>query len=192
MIETFNSSDLISNLRERLFEGKVGVIGIDGIDGSGKTTLANEIGTALKLPVLSIDDFLNKQKGSYLEHLKYSDLSSAINSSSAPIIIEGVCLLHVAEDVGLNVTDLIYIKQVNDWNFWIDEETCDPKKPVEELIERLGEDADEISTSIEGLVPSTADTGSKGLTPFRKQIIRYHARFRPARKADYIFLKRSS
>lgn len=192
MKEIDNTADLLFALDNRLSQQEVKVIGVDGIDGSGKTTLANEIVHSLGLRLFSIDDFLKRQQGSYLEHIRFSELKSLIDDVPGPIVLEGICLLHIAEQISLDVTDYIYIKQVNEWGFWIDEETCNPEEPVEETIECLGKEADAITPFLKGMLPSNGGSESKGLTTFREQVIRYHAQYRPWSRAHYIYRKRST
>jgi len=186
-----NSSELIPTLRKRLSSQEEIVIGIDGIDGCGKTTLAKELNEALVIPFFSTDDYLNKQKGSYIEHIRFKELLKAIEKVNGSIIIEGVCLLRIAAQIKLNISDLVYIKIMSPWNYWVDEEVCDPEKPVDELIERLIKEANLIPPDIFGLKESNEDTkgSSTGLKPFSEQVIRYHAEFRPSIKAKYIYLK---
>jgi hypothetical protein len=192
MVAVSSTSDLVAVLKKSLTDQVAAVIGIDGIDGSGKTTLAQELGEALGLPIVSIDSFLDKKKGSYLDHLRYSDLSKASSDFTGAFILEGICLLYVAEHIEVNITDLVYIKPVDDWGFWSEAEIYDTEEPVEELIEKLGQDADKIAPLLNGIIPSVGgeDIDSRGLHPFREEVIRYHAKYRPARKADYVYLRR--
>lgn len=187
-----SSSDLVAVLKKSLTDQVAAVIGIDGIDGSGKTTLAQGLGEALGLPIVSIDFFLDKKKDSYLDHLGYSDLAKASSAVTGPFILEGICLLYVAEHIEVNITVLVYIKPVDDWDFWSEEEIYNTKEPVEDLIERLSQDADKIASLLNGIIPSggSEDIDSRSLHPFREEVIRYHAKYRPARKADYVYLRR--
>jgi hypothetical protein len=191
MNEFHKSSELISALKKRLSSQKKLVIGIDGIDGCGKTTLAKELNEALVIPFFSTDDYLNKQKGSYIEHIRYKQLLKAIERVNGSIIIEGVCLLCIAEQIKINISDLVYIKIMSPWKFWVDEEVCDPEDPVDQLIERLIKEANLIPPDIFGLKESNEKTKESltGLKPFVEQVIRYHSEYRPSRKAKYIYFK---
>lgn len=191
MNEFHKSSELISALRKRLSSQNELVIGIDGIDGCGKTTLAKELNETLAIPFFSTDDYLNKQKGSYIEHLRYEQLLNAIEQVNGSLIIEGVCLLLIAEQIEINISDLVYIKIMSPWKFWVDEEVCDPAEPVDKLIDRLAKEASLIPSGIFSLEKSNEDRkgNSTGLKPFREEVIRYHSGYRPSRKAQYIYLK---
>ena len=191
MNEFHKTSELISALKRRLSSRNELVIGIDGIDGCGKTTLAKELNENLAIPFFSTDDYLNKQKGSYIEHIRYKQLLNSIEQVNGSLIIEGVCLLRIAEQVNINISDLVYIKIMSPWKFWVDEEVCDPAEPVDQLIERLTKEASLIPSDTFNLKESNEETkeSSTGLTPFREQVIRYHAKFRPSIKAKYIYLK---
>jgi len=138
------SSELIRELENRIAYQIANVIGIDGVDGSGKTYLAKKIGDALRIPVFSIDDFLNKQRGSYLDHLQYSDLASEIRRVSGAIIIEGVFLLHIAKQINLEITELVYVKRKSKSGFYYDEDIFNAEEPVDNYIKRLDQELNQI------------------------------------------------
>lgn len=67
MIELETSQELAALLRESGY----GRIGIDGVDGSGKTTLAKNLAEQLDVPLISLDDYLDEKRDGYLDHLRY-------------------------------------------------------------------------------------------------------------------------
>ena len=170
--------------------GGAGVIGIDGTDGVGKTTLANELGRAIGVPIVSLDDFIVKNQGSYVPHLQISDLREALASAGRPVIVDGVCLLAALERLSLQADVLVYVKRVADWGHWYDEDACDPEEDEETLIARLSREAADFARLDAQLssepVPAEGETG---LTALREEIIRYHCQYRPSRRAQISFLR---
>ncbi|MEW6328322.1 MAG: hypothetical protein AB1487_12160 [Thermodesulfobacteriota bacterium] len=191
MLEFMTSSELIRELENRIAYQIATVIGIDGVDGSGKTDLAKKIGDVLRIPVFSIDDFLNKQRGSYLDHLRYSDLASEIRKVSGAIIIEGVFLLRIAKQINLEISKLVYVKRKSKSGFYYDEDIFNAEEPVDNYIKRLNQELNQIPDVSFDINDSSnsEDTGTKGLDLFTEQMIRYHAEFKPARIADYVYYR---
>lgn len=164
-----NIDDLIKEIQSAK------IIGIDGTDGSGKTYLSHEIGKKLGIPVLNLDDYLIKDKESYVEHLKYKEISEFIGKNKNSLIIEGVCLLDVLKKLHLDLDCLIYVKLIDEYDEWLREEECDIRDSAEETIKRLED-------TIKILYPN-----NQGLDAFRKEIIYYHVNNRPVEKANYVF-----
>ena len=72
------------------------IIGIDGDQGAGKTTLASELCENLEGEVVSVDDYLLKPNGSYLAQVDQQNLVARLNAvAKKPLIIESVLLLEV-------------------------------------------------------------------------------------------------
>ena len=69
-------------------------IGIDGLDGIGKTTLAKNLHEITKHPTFHLDEYLERNQDGYVEHIKEKELLADI-SRSPTYIIEGVCLLEI-------------------------------------------------------------------------------------------------
>lgn len=164
-----NVDDLIDQIKSAK------TIGIDGVDGSGKTSLSKEVGKKLNLSVLNLDDYLIKNKENYVENLKYNEIHEFIEKHQNCFIIEGVCLLNILKKLNLNLDCLIYVKRINKRDEWLDEEECDIKGSAEEIIKRIEE-------KIKIINPN-----SQGLTAFRKEVINYHAIEKPLSKANYFF-----
>lgn len=151
------------------------IIGIDGADGSGKTTLSKEIGQHLGLPILNLDDYLIRSQGSYVDHLKYNELLEFIEINKNTLIIEGLCLIDVLKRIDLQLDCFIYVKLMNNIGEWLDEEECDIKGSVNEMIQELGRRV------------KMVEPECQGISIFREEIISYHKRSRPFEKADIIF-----
>jgi hypothetical protein len=74
-------------------------IGFDGIDGSGKTTLANAVAAELQCRLFNLDDYVDRRKGRFLEFIDYPRLRADVSAEGA-YVIEGVCLLHALQRAG--------------------------------------------------------------------------------------------
>ena len=160
------------------------LIGIDGVDGSGKTTLAKRLAKRFGGSVVSLDDYLDKNQNAYTLHVRCHELNRAIANSQSPILIEGVCLLAVARRCGFSVDVHVYVRRLSKNSLlWHDEEMCMAETEADELkrVERelqaaaakLGDEDDPIS-----------DQNGLGL---RGELIDYHAGWKPVQLADLVF-----
>ncbi|MGH7792806.1 MAG: hypothetical protein ACREOB_10890 [Thermodesulfobacteriota bacterium] len=185
-----NSTDEIAELLYTSYGHALsGTIAIDGRDGVGKTTVAGALQKAIGGTVISLDDFVPNNCGGYVPYLKTVELRAALETSSRPHIVEGVCVLAALQRVSYEPNVLIYIKRLANYGYWHDENTCDPTEPVEELIARLNAEIASFARLDAELSGEPLLEGEKPrLTPLREEIIRYHALYRPSRRATIIFL----
>jgi hypothetical protein len=166
------------------------LIGIDGRDGAGKTTLAKALGQCTGAAVVSLDDFVAKNRGSYVPHLRTGDLREALSSAGRPAIVEGVCLLAVLEALSLEPDLLVYVKRIRDDGYWYDHDVCDPEEDEETLIERLSREEAAFAPLAARLSGKPEPEGDDpGLSPLNEEIVRYHCRYRPSRRARIVFLR---
>lgn len=178
-IEVATPQDLATCLRE----GSYRRVGIDGVDGCGKTTLAKTLAAQLKIPLISVDDYLNKKRGSYLEHLRYENLKWTFHAQS-PCIMEGVCLLQVLKFAGLDIDTLVYVKRMRH-GLWSDERECDIDEDVDAFLEEEKELAEMLSTS----KADQSDQSSSEFPSLAEEIIRYHASYRPFENATFWYCR---
>lgn len=155
-------------------------IAIDGADGSGKSTLARELGTTLGLRIVHLDDFVDRGKGAFFEHLNLAAVAEDI-ASDKPILIEGICMLQVLEAIGVEADAIVYVKRMGD-HYWLDEGHLDPDGPLEEHLAVLRTE----------LAPIAAKLGESGDLGLAEEVIRYHANYRPHEGATVAFLRRDS
>jgi hypothetical protein len=160
-------------------EGNRVIIGLDGLDGVGKTTLGRELKTRLGAHLMSVDEHLDKNRGVYLGALRLGDLRSAVErATSRVILVEGICLREVAAQCGLAVDKYVYVRRLTRAGRWDDEKLCCPTESAEALIERELSDRDTFSRALGG--EGVTDLGLHG------ELIDYHCRYRPFEKADFV------
>jgi hypothetical protein len=192
MHETRNPDEVAELIRTSYTPALSGTIAIDGRDGVGKTSLAIVLQNRIGGTLVSLDDFLMENRGGYVPNLKTGKLKAILATAIRPIVIEGVCMLSALERVGHENNLLIYVKRLVGGYYWVDEEMCDPEEPVDELISRRAQEARsfaQLDAELSGeLLP---EHDEPGLTPLREEIIRYHARYRPSRHAEIIFLTKA-
>ncbi len=93
-------------------ERKPLLIGIDGIDGSGKSSAASWLSWQLEMPDIHLDLYLVRDS----EPLawRYDDLSRVLDAQIAlqrPVIVEGVMLLRVLRKIGRAPDFLVFVEK---------------------------------------------------------------------------------
>lgn len=148
-----------------IVRAKPRLIGIDGLDGCRKTTIARELAGHTHHKVISVDEFVNRNKGTYVDHINYDDLRSAILNQST--ILEGICLLRVVERIGLPLDLAIYVEKRHH-GIWEGKDCLGLDQHADAFLRKLGKDPE----SIEDLY---------------SELIHYHHHYRPHEKADLTF-----
>jgi len=160
-------------------------VGIDGVDASGKTYLAEKLSLALACPVLDLDDYLHQNQGGYVDFIDYPALSAAVTSMPS-FILRGVCLREVLAHLALDLDGQIYIKRMRD-DLWFDEDACEFPEGIEAAIENLANATAMVSRHFDepSQQPGVArDDAEQNLT---FEIMHYHEAFRPHESADLIY-----
>jgi uridine kinase len=171
-----SSIESVDELQSRILKamGALGkfVIGIDGMDGAGKSSLAHDLGARLGAKVVSVDDFWVDRELPYVAHIACQKLEEEMLSSSVAIV-EGVCLRAVAERCGIAIDFHVYVRVLSHpFRFWHDQEVCLSEFPVEEL-----------KRQAQGL----RDVVGAGELRLEGDLIDYHAENHPVRGADVVF-----
>lgn len=164
----------VHSLLAPILSSNADLIGIDGLDGCRKSTLAHRIARHIHYQVISLDDFLDKNKGTYVDHIDTDGVRDAIQGKKS--IIEGVCLLNVIELTSLQLDLCIYVKRRR-YGLWADEEWLGLNQNIDEYLTKLNV----VSAQISG---SEASESGGNLS---EEIIRYHHRFRPHENAELTF-----
>ena len=99
----------------------LGIIGIDGWTGVGKTTLAAALATALDGSSYDLDRALTHDQRRYVSALRLPEISEALAHSPRPLFVSGICLLEVLAKAGASLDAHIYVKRLATWG-WADED----------------------------------------------------------------------
>jgi len=184
--KTITSIDVLcKRVKEITAERTTLVIGLDGMAGVGKTTVGKELARRLNARLISLDDYVEKKRGTYVPHLRCDEIRELLENSGSSIVIEGVCLRSVAERCRVDIQLYIYVRRINKYGRWDDEDVCLVLEPVEELKERereLREMAKRLSRGDEQVAPS--EHYKPGLA---EELIDYHHDHAPVLKADIVF-----
>ncbi len=194
MREVADVNELVDAIRAKV-EGRAArpVIGIDGADRSGKTFLATEIGTAMNLSVVSVDDLIQKERGNYVEHVRQAELEAALGSGETGVIVEGVCLLDVLGRLALSADCLVYVKRCDADGFWYEDgDYDDPSGSADVVLARLSQQLAALADLSCRFRNEPGDPFAASVTPLREEIIRYHYRARPHERADFAYLRRET
>lgn len=99
------------------------LVGVDGFDGSGKTTLAFELARQMDGIRVGLDSYVEKDRDadSYagllrLDHLK-RDLEN-LRARFPVVVVDGVCLLEALAAFGAAVDLHIYVKKISPQGLW--------------------------------------------------------------------------
>lgn len=172
MMEEYTS---LCSLFEKIRTEQCNIIGVDGTNGTRKTTVAGALAMELDLPLISLDNYLQKNRGGFIEHLQYDELSNEIKEHRT-FIVEGVCLLQALEKVDTHPDILLYLKRYH-LGLWADErELCVSPEQVEEFLKGEHELAARLSRTTTEEGPCLLD-----------DIVRYHSQYRPEEHAQYFF-----
>jgi hypothetical protein len=175
---------LIATLRDR----KPKRVGIDGLDGAGKSHLSLAIASELNAAVIELDEYVEKNRGNYVAFIDYAGLAAKI-SESLSFVIEGVCLLAVIERLGVHLDCLIYVKRMSSSGLWADEDECEFPLGIEEAIRQSRRNTElmlEFEARQEGRPYTSGAADEPGLA---EEIMRYHAKYRPHAIADITFCR---
>jgi len=152
-------------------------IGVDGTNGAGKSTMASKLSEILGLSHLNLDHYLDKEKGGFLDYLKYDEIKQQ-TLETACFVVDGVCLLNVLEKIETPIDCLVYVKRMCH-GLWADEDECEVTEEIEEYIKKEKETIRLIERA-----ENTPDT--LGLA---EEIIRYHDKYKPHKKAELFYTR---
>ena len=168
------SCPTVHSLLAPIIQARPTVIGVDGIDGCGKSTLASELAGHTHYEVVCLDDFLDKNKGTFVDHINTASVRSAVRGRK--VIVEGVCLLRVLSDAGLEPDLLIYVKRFHN-RIWADEFWLGLDQDLEVYLEKLRISVAAFSDEDEPVPREDLAT----------DVIRYHHEYRPHQRANLTF-----
>ena len=155
-------------------EGRHLLISVDGLGGTGKTTIARKIAEDCRGKLLSVDNYLIPNQGSYLPHIRYDDLKRDIeavrHSIDIPIVVEGLCVRGVLKRLGELPDVCIYVRRVDGSGNWTDEHYFSEDNDLDEVFELF----DRLET-----LPGIGDQD--------RETARYHIEEKPISTADFVY-----
>lgn len=160
-------------------------VGIDGVDGVGKSQISSLVASAICEPVIELDEYLVKDRGGYSDFINYGSLAARIAEISC-FVMEGVCLLEILDRLNVRLDCLIYIKRMSS-GLWSDERECEFPSGIEAAIRQSRRDAElmlEFEARQEGRPYISASTDEPRLS---EEIMHYHAKHTPHLLADITF-----
>jgi hypothetical protein len=155
-------------------------IGIDGIDGVGKTYLAKDI-EKMGYKRLSLDNFLKRKSGNYFKFINFELLGKSIKQSSGKLVVEGVLLQKVLRKLPLIIDCFIYITDsvwIYDWLEDYQGKYCGLS--IDQIIANTEQETERLNRV---LSPESKPYKMDGL---RKEIFEYSHEYKPWEYADVV------
>lgn len=162
-------------------------IGIDGVNGVGKSSLSAELAEALGLPTLDLDDYLFKNQGGFVPFIDYPALTAAL-SSMPSVILSGACLREVLVNSGSALDGHIYIKRMRH-GLWADEDMCVFPEGIDAAIETLSYYSSMVSRALDDRSDLPGPTADESQPELSEEIMRYHEQYEPHEIADLVYEK---
>lgn len=167
---------------EKIKTDRPRLIGIDGINGVGKTSFAKEI-KKLGYKIISLDSFLIKKSGGYFEFIQFDKLAEVLKKNSQKyLVIEGVLLLKILERLKISAELFIYLTDsvwLYDWDKeWDGKYTT---MTLEEIIKDVEQLTDRVINATES---RPRKYHMRGLI---REVYEYSFDFRPWEKAHLIY-----
>jgi hypothetical protein len=166
-------------------EKNCNILSIDGWMNAGKTFLLDKI-KDLNFYTISIDSFLDKGKGLYLEAINITELESVVREkleSGNKIAIEGVCIKQILTTIKQESDISIYIKEMGVLG-WVKEDYVDESKTPEDIFiedDKLFE-IDVLTGGKRNI--SVEEKKHEGLF---YDVVRYHYEYQPHISSDIIY-----
>jgi hypothetical protein len=170
---------LILELRNSLGSHKSWLLGVDGEQRVGKTTLSGRLAAELQATKLSGDDFVRQGRLHYPEALGLSELSNAIanlRATNKPVILESVMLQLILDSIGIKPDLTVYVRHSAFDGKFTHSHLFDPA-----LLKAAIEEDKAINECF------FQDRKTPTLT---SEILAYHQVYLPNENSDYVFTNR--
>ncbi len=168
------------------------IVTVDGFSGVGKSTLAGRFATKMGVQLVQLDDFLERDKGEYLDALRLDELRVSISDRPRPggmVIMEGCMIDAVLERLNMVADYRIYVMRIlhpgySDGTDRIYEfDVLYGEQSADELISKREEERRELAIGVPDLLGNGDSWRLPGL---QRELICYHKRCRPHERADII------
>jgi len=87
-----------------------GLIAFDGRPTAGKTPLALEMASRVGCAAVDADKFLVKDRGVFVDALRFDDLRYAIEASGPLVLLSGVCAQRILERLGTVAAAVVWVE----------------------------------------------------------------------------------
>lgn len=105
-----DSESIISELKIAVIPWRKLIIAIDGVDDAGKSTFGRLLSWKLGMPLIETDLFLNPELGRFCYRLPdLAKVVAARHTLKRPIILEGIFILRLLEQLQASCDYLIYV-----------------------------------------------------------------------------------
>ncbi len=159
----------VSDLESLLRTVEHGLIAFDGCTSAGKTTLMNNLARRLKCPAIDLDQYLDRQRGEFVNALRLPALTDAIEQGrqqSPVVLVSGVCMREVLDRLQFTAAMNIYVQRNSRTGIPSDLDFLDL------------EDGHQVDDTLASL-----------LSDLDLEIAAYHERYRPRRNADVVYVR---
>lgn len=187
LVRSVRTTTNLAELQQLIFKSTIlqpeTIIGIDGMDGSGKSCLAAQLASLIGASHINLDDFLNENQGGFVDHIRYDDLRNVIRQAmpEGPVIIEGCCLRAVLDRVALAAGLHVYVKNfVN--GYWQRGNLLEACCAVAAIAKE-----EEILRNFYDLSGAPFNPDEYLLSALKREIIIYHFQYRPHEHADLVY-----
>ena len=188
MTEIFTTPKEIFDLNKK---NNFEIIGIDGGDGVGKTTLADFLANEYGFSVINLDKFVNSVQGGFIDQIKLDELKEAVSSAKRPLIIEGCCLLEVMEKTEINIDCHIYFKRLCH-GIWSEKGEYEVHGTLMDHIKKQNDFCKELARLEATQKNEIFIEDDDYLLPLTKDLYRYHFNYTPYTRANFIYERECS
>lgn len=112
MVVSEQHQALLGEIKKTLGTWRRFTVAIDGVDGSGKSTLSRYLAWQLNMPTIETDLLLDWERGGF--NYREDDLRSLIDARhrhNRPVIVEGVFILKILKSLNLTPDYLVYVEK---------------------------------------------------------------------------------
>lgn len=184
-----NIFELKNNVACEVENAQIKIITIDGKDGSGKSTVANELCLDQRFVHVNLDDsrYLDTKKGGYVDYIKNDTLLKDIQKNQGKIIIlDGICILEIMSRIN-QIPDLkIYVKKTDKNGHWYDGLDFDYSRDPEDIIQESENDTKKFM-ELEMVMDGKKYPKYEYYESIFHELIRYHHNYTPDLNSDIVY-----
>lgn len=178
-----NIIERIDDIFEAIKTSNPKIVGVDGIDGVGKTFLAKDI-EKLGYKRISLDDFLKRKSGGYFKFINFELLKKMVRQSSNRLVVEGILLQKILKELSLATNYSVYMTDsvwIYDWLEEYQGKYCG--LTLNEIITNVEREVERLNRVL------SPDSKMYKMDGLRKEMYEYSYEYKPWERADVIFRK---